>query len=396
MSSIPSAVRRYLEAIRAMARYGVRSPVQVALRVAYIRLRYRKGPEFVASFGFLDKPVRQVPEYIDGNERRLLQASVSPKRFRHLEEDKTVFRARCLAAGVRTCPVLAVIAPEGFTGGEPGAPVVRSGQEFRSVLAELCSGEFILKRCRGGKGYGIYRVLLSDGVPHPPQDRVDEHTDAGIPVPRPDYTDADSLYHWLRSLPYSSGVWMLQPRLRPHHDLVPLMPGPGLGTVRIHTFLDQSGQVHLRWPSLKIPGEGSVSDNFRRGFGGSAAAPIDPGSGVLEHGVVRAAPAAPVQQLDHHPPTGIIFRDCVIPRWEELKEAVERAARCFPELPTLGWDVAVTPDGPVMLEANWMYGSDGIQAVLGYGIRGELTELFRCLAPSRPWNGAIPATTGTD
>jgi hypothetical protein len=31
---------------------------------------------------------------------------------------------------------------------------------------------------------------------------------------------------------------------------------------------------------------------------------------------------------------------------------VTGAQRCFAELPTLGWDIALTGDGPVIIEAN--------------------------------------------
>jgi hypothetical protein len=41
-----------------------------------------------------------------------------------------------------------------------------------------------------------------------------------------------------------------------------------------------------------------------------------------------------------------------VPDWPAIRDLALRAARSFPESPFIGWDLVVTPDGPVVLEAN--------------------------------------------
>lgn len=41
-----------------------------------------------------------------------------------------------------------------------------------------------------------------------------------------------------------------------------------------------------------------------------------------------------------------------IPFWEEVSEIVTKAHCLIPNLRYIGWDIAITDDGPVIIEAN--------------------------------------------
>jgi hypothetical protein len=55
---------------------------------------------------------------------------------------------------------------------------------------------------------------------------------------------------------------------------------------------------------------------------------------------------------------------------------IDRAAMVFPELNTLGWDVAVTNMGLYILEANSRYDIDLNQITLNRGIRPEIKRFL--------------------
>jgi hypothetical protein len=48
----------------------------------------------------------------------------------------------------------------------------------------------------------------------------------------------------------------------------------------------------------------------------------------------------------------VVFRGFAIPLWAEACALVERAALAFLPLRTIGWDVAVTPRGALLIEGN--------------------------------------------
>ncbi|MGK0430756.1 MAG: hypothetical protein ACJARX_002435, partial [Psychroserpens sp.] len=52
-----------------------------------------------------------------------------------------------------------------------------------------------------------------------------------------------------------------------------------------------------------------------------------------------------------HPDTGIVFDNFQIPYYNEVIDIVTKASSLF-KFPFLGWDVAITPNGPVIIEAN--------------------------------------------
>lgn len=53
-----------------------------------------------------------------------------------------------------------------------------------------------------------------------------------------------------------------------------------------------------------------------------------------------------------HPETGIHFKGFQIPMWYEVLKILERAAARVPQIGYVGWDVAITEDGPVIIEGN--------------------------------------------
>jgi hypothetical protein len=53
-----------------------------------------------------------------------------------------------------------------------------------------------------------------------------------------------------------------------------------------------------------------------------------------------------------HPKTGIPFATVRLPHWPAARLLVCRAALVFAPIRTVGWDVALTTEGPVLVEGN--------------------------------------------
>lgn len=53
-----------------------------------------------------------------------------------------------------------------------------------------------------------------------------------------------------------------------------------------------------------------------------------------------------------HPDTKYSFKDKKLPYPEKIEALVKRAAHLFPDIAIIGWDIAYTDDGPVIIEGN--------------------------------------------
>ena len=80
-------------------------------------------------------------------------------------------------------------------------------------------------------------------------------------------------------------------------------------------------------------------------------APIDLETGALGRLTGDKAPALS-EWFDHHPVTGAQVTGRIVPCWPELAALAIKAHRLVPERPIIGWDMAITPDGPSLLEGN--------------------------------------------
>lgn len=83
---------------------------------------------------------------------------------------------------------------------------------------------------------------------------------------------------------------------------------------------------------------------------------------------------------DRHPVTDEPFVGFEVPCYRQAVELCCEAARVEPRLGYIGWDVAITPDGPVLVEANNLPGYDMVQNARfhpdGQGILPQLEALL--------------------
>src|SRR5690606_29801636 len=58
------------------------------------------------------------------------------------------------------------------------------------------------------------------------------------------------------------------------------------------------------------------------------------------------------ESFEKHPTTGFVFKGKELPYSRDVVDLVTMAAKLFPELEIVGWDIAYTNEGPVILEGN--------------------------------------------
>ena len=103
---------------------------------------------------------------------------------------------------------------------------------------------------------------------------------------------------------------------------------------------------------IKIILKSNILDNFAGGMSGNMMAHGDPETGQLKSAVRRRDGRLGLEEIYHHPETGTAFADLFLPNWNDAKALTFRAHRAFPGLDVIGWDIALTGRGPLVLEGN--------------------------------------------
>jgi len=139
-----------------------------------------------------------------------------------------------------------------------------------------------------------------------------------------------------------------------------------VNTLRIQTANYGNGEIDILWPCLRMGRAGCVVDNA--GSGGIFAA-ID-----VNTGKTIAAVDESRNVWNVHPDSKKELIGYTIPRWQEAIALAKDLAKAIPDAGFVGWDMALTKQGWVMVEGNCapllIY-----QIALARGIRNEFYEM---------------------
>lgn len=141
--------------------------------------------------------------------------------------------------------------------------------------------------------------------------------------------------------------YLFQKRLKPHPTLAACC-GDTLGSVRFLVLERPEGAV-LESAVAKLPRPCNVADNYWRD--GNMLGALDLADGRI--GRVVSGIGEDTRLHEAHPDTGAALVGTALPDFARAAELCLTAARAFPGVRTQSWDVAITPDGPVLLEVNF-------------------------------------------
>lgn len=123
-----------------------------------------------------------------------------------------------------------------------------------------------------------------------------------------------------------------------------------VNTTRMVSVMNEKGEITILATFVRI-GNGKVVDNFNSG---GMTAKVDTKTGIIVENAVNKNG----KLFEKHPITGTTIKGFQIPFWNEAKELVKMAAKKSPHIRYVGWDVAMSVNGPVLIEGNQFPGHD--------------------------------------
>lgn len=182
--------------------------------------------------------------------------------------------------------------------------------------------EYIIAKPRDGEcGHGIEKIKIAD------------------------FTSKEALADYVFNPEKKFDV--IEDLLIQHEKLNEIYPH-SINCLRIATILHE-GKPHVLYAVFKTGNNGNFVDNLESG---GYACHVDLKTGKICGPAHTSATVSDMSIAEVHSYSGVKFEGFEIPMLKEACELCERAALVVPEMKYIGWDVAITENGPAIVEGN--------------------------------------------
>ena len=307
---------------------GGRTLVKATVDNALWAVRHGKPNPFYYTFGMDAKAGEEYAQYLSVREMmRIIDGQIKEDGTAHVAgvlKDKYLFSLVAQALGHRSPRVLALLSPAGVDLLNP-----RRSVSYAELVSDGGPVDAFAKQVGGEKGKGAFALRVEggqawvDGEPATPTDVAGRVT----------------------------GRYLLQERVAQHEALAALH-GSSVNTIRLVTVY-RDGRVEPFVAALRVGTGGAAVDNWSAG-GLVVGLDLDTarlhGRGIFKPGCGGAARYGGF--VDRHPDSDVLLDGYALPH---VPDAVALACRLHLDLGgprTVGWDLAITPDGPTVVEGN--------------------------------------------
>jgi putative polysaccharide biosynthesis protein len=206
---------------------------------------------------------------------------------------------------------------------------INSFQEFKSFLAPLVTEKsrtksvFIKPNEKSCGGKGIFKITEEDL--------------------RSDKEKMTAVYNEVMK-----GDFLIQDTVIQHDEINKLNPCC-INTIRMDTFTNSNIESRAFSSFIRIGINNAYLDNVSSG---GVFCGINFEKGTLKPVVFSNFSHGKGVAYTEHPNTGVKFDGFQIPFYKEARKLAEEAAQLVPQIRLIGWDIAIQPDGPVIIEGN--------------------------------------------
>lgn len=266
----------------------------VLLDMLWCAIRYSASPSNYYYFGFAKLNHSQRQTYVTHKMSEAIQKKYNSLKYHIVFYDKMIF-SRVFSD---------------FYGRRCLSTETMQSDDFEQFVTSC--PKFLYKPLEGGQGKGI---------------QVFENTRGGV----------HQFYTQLKNTHGILEEWICQ-----HPTMQALYPN-AVNIVRVQTIYDKN-ECHFLCATLTAGHHNQIANASSN----SIFALVDVKTGkVFTDGCDYSGHV----YIDH-PETGIRFKGFEIPMWNQVLEMLKKAAARVPQIGYVGWDIAITENGPVLIEGN--------------------------------------------
>jgi hypothetical protein len=351
--------REYFLAAQCDAEISKRSILSSAQRVMRARVKYDVGPLYYSLYRFAVVPEKEWGDYAtDSGAFKQALRRASPEEAHWIARDKRLFYKHCIENQLPTIPVCCLV---GVTGEKVGydVPSVHSLEQWLAFIPSA-PDELFVKPINGSYGLGAFVI---------------ERKGNSLNFAGRSGSAAD-VFQYMKVLPKGEDGLLVQPRVRPSPEISSITSSNALSTVRAVTRM-RNGQPELVIADLKITVGENIADNFAKASSGNLLAGIDRATGRLSKAWGSKRKDWPIiTAFPRHPDTGRPIEGFILPFWKDLVALALRAQASLPQLRSVGWDIAATDRGLMLVEANNRYDLAILQIAHQRGLKHEFRDVI--------------------
>ncbi len=319
----------------------------------FINLYHKKGlaSDEYLNFEFYkrEKPFRD--SFLGLNEQRYYLDFLNPKKYYILARNKYLAHRVLEHTGIRKSTLYCYYSPEGM---------FPMADDIASDCASVCG---ILKR----KQVNSCVIKTTES----------SHGDNVIVVKAIEFVDNDCIMHLFNGA---------EKRLSEILGKEPLIfeaivkqttqfssfNASSVNTVRFMTTLYPNGEAKVIATFIKIGRAGKCVDNA--GGGGNVDVGVNHETGEIKY-PIQFDGWGKIKDIEKHPDSGTQLNGVMIENWNAIKQEVIRFQQAMPFCKAIGWDIAITDEGPVVIEVNEMWDRTG-QYFIRKGWRNEVRDCY--------------------
>jgi hypothetical protein len=325
----------FVRLARAREADGGLSLVRQLLELTVLLPVYGVGPGFYQMAGFWRKEISWSDKrgHLNSNAYRKMLEQLNPYNYRKLSENKLAETALFRLFDIPAPEFLGYFNPA--SGRDVTGTPLRSLDDLRRFFGSQADGRKIcFKPLEGwaGQGFEIVTIKRQDAAPSIYRVATGAHVDPS------EFKEAviDRRH---------GGSSIIQAYLNQHRVLSSFNPS-SVNTVRLWVARGDDGVASALLAYQRIGREGSLVDNQSSG---GIVAPID-----LDTGRLRPAIDGTCRHevYSRHPDHGAAIEGETLPFFNESVELGKRVLCSFPEMRFAGIDIAISPEGPQIIELN--------------------------------------------